>query len=200
MQVVDGQEEILAHILRTKSENMTWDMVGPFSSTSKTRSLLNLPAHYKARLKTRFYKINTWTSGKVTIIIDGSISISDSRLDSWGINDSFYYGDMCNGGAGNGNEDTFYIDQEFLHFGSTISIVFSGTPAANAYWGFSHVGVYLYLCDYQCKTCIGPAASQCDSCKTNYYLYLGQVNILFFVLLLKNIVSGRLSLNPGKIL
>ena len=148
----------------TFSSSLTWDMVGYYGSATVTKSITNLAPHYKARLKVRFYKINAWTSGQVTMTVNGTIPVSDSQLTSWAATDNFYYGDMCNGGGGSGYEDSFFIDQSFSHSGAGMTVTFHGNPSASAYWGFSHVGVYIYICDRTCLTCSGPATTNCLSC------------------------------------
>lgn len=134
------------------------------SATSQTKTVTNLVAHYKARIKGRFYKINSWsTSTGVTISVGGT-ALTISKLSNWANTDSLYYGDQCTGGSGSGNEDQTFIDEEFLHTSTSIVITLTSNAASNTFWGFSHFGLYIYRCDSTCKTCSNSAADKCLSC------------------------------------
>jgi len=54
-----------------------------------------------------------------------------------------------------------------LHSSPLITVTYTGNPTTGTYWGFSHVGLYIYRCDPTCLTCSGSAATQCLSCYPN---------------------------------
>ena len=144
----------------------SWAMIGYYGTNVQTKTLTNLLPHYKARIKTRFYKINAWVSGESVQISIDNTALSVSQLTSWLNTDAFYYGDICDGGGGSGNEDMFFVDQDFIHSSTSMVISYSGIAGTGKYWGITHVGVYVYRCDSTCLTCNGPASNQCLTCYT----------------------------------
>lgn len=138
----------------------TWSYLGNYGDSTISKTVTNLLPHYKIRLKTRFYKIDDWKGESISIKING-VSLPVARLASLGNDDDFYYGNVC---QGTGNENTFFIDEETYHTATTITIQYSAAPTFGQYWGFSHVGVYIYRCDSTCFTCSGPNANECNSC------------------------------------
>ena len=151
-----------------------WSMIGFFQSTGPiyaSKYVNNLLPHYKARIKTRFYKIDNWSAGEYIQILYDNIALTVSELTNMGSDNSFYYGSLC---GGSGNENTYFIDKEFVHTATTLTIIYQSNVGASKYWGFSHVGLYIYLCDSTCASCSGPLATDCTSCYTHATLSSGQ--------------------------
>ena len=142
----------------------SWTILGLYMNTGQiyaTKTVSNLLPHYKARIKTRFYKIDTWAGESLTVKID-TTDLSITSLNSWGLEDAFYYGNLCSDAGG--YENTVFIDEEFLHTSSTMAVTFSSNLATTGKWGFSHVSLYIYRCDSTCAECSGANPTQCKLC------------------------------------
>ena len=125
-----------------------WEMIGLFGyntlTTAISKSIINLLPHYKARMKARIYKIDDWGGANITIIVDRT-TLFISKLNSLGNENGFYYGNLC---EQSNNENTFFIDEEFSHFASSMNILYTSTlEKSEGAWGISHVGFYIYLCN-----------------------------------------------------
>lgn len=145
--------------------NNNWYMLGTFTGTSSTtKTLTNMIPHYKARIKVRFYKIDSWAGQSCKITVDGT-TFSINALTNWqASDDSFYYGNIC---SGSDSENTVFVSQEFTHKTNSMSIVFSSTLTAantNAFWGISHLEVSIFRCHETCKLCTGDGSDKCTAC------------------------------------
>ena len=132
-----------------------------------TGTYTSLYPHYRGRLKLRIYKIDLWNSEIVTVSVDGNaLKLPQLQFTS---NDNLFFGNLCNNL--NYQEDTAYVDIEFPHYDTTMTIQITSNIANSlAFWSAAHITYGIYLCDSACLTCSGPLNTNCLTCYSNGYL------------------------------
>ena len=104
--------------------------------------------------------MDDWAGESIEISIDGN-RLNIPSLQNLGIGDKLFFDDFCSNGGG--SEDIIFVDQELYHSGSSsLTLKFSSTGTKS--FGVSSISLILYKCDPTCKTCIGPANTECTTC------------------------------------
>ena len=134
-----------------------WKIIRLTGNGYLQRTLTGLTPHYKARIKVRIFKIDTWGGSSIQITVDSNSLPNQLLTTLQDSDDQLFFGNICEGAN---NEDIIQIDQDFSHFSSTLVYKISGAYT----FGVRNLKILIYKCDYTCKSCSEAAATKCTEC------------------------------------
>lgn len=143
------------------------------------RTITGLSAHYLARLRFQFMKIDSWENEDFIISIDG-VALRTTSLNE--NSPSTMQPDLC--GMFSKGETDMTFKETFSHSLSSLTVKFSTSLneyAGNESWGISNLELLIYKCNAGCpQGCYGPSSNECicpscnnPICGDYYYLKAG---------------------------